>query len=570
MNTITTNGTTPALFVNTIVFNNGEKVDINKNDIVVFVGPNNSGKSQSLKDIYACINNQHRKVVINDVSLTFQNSDNDLAFIERCSAHSKNPSSGYIYSGMNYYIYPYHLENNRLVSAHLQDLSNFFINELKTDNRLSIVYPPNILNENESPTHPIHSVKAFPPIRERLSKFFHKAFGKSLIPGFDSMNIPLYIGDPIKIEDTYDDEQVRQEEYKRRLQQLPVLHEQGDGMRSSTGILLHLLLPNYSCFLIDEPESFLHPPQARILGQIFSEALSDDKQVFISTHSQEFLKGLISSCPNRVKIIRITRNDNTNNIKLLDNGQLNDIWKDSLLRYSNIIDSVFHESTIVCESDSDCKLYSIILDCIKAEEGKPNSTLFIHCGGKQRLPMVATALKTLGVNFRIIPDLDILNDSNLIKLLYEICGGQWSTIEKKYNVIADGARSLDKPTSIKEQRERIEEILSEFEKDGIKDLNKKQLDKLKKSIFEHKGWSMIKKSGIRALPNGDAQEAIDSLNTALQQAGIHIPLVGELENFIPKVGGHGPSWVEDVLDKYPDLNDGVYEDVKQFIKTMNI
>ena len=177
--------------------------------------------------------------------------------------------------------------------------------------------------------------------------------------------------------------------------------------------------------------------------------------MFLSTHSHEFLKGLISSCPNRVKIIRITRNDNTNNIKLLDNGQLNDIWKDSLLRYSNIIDSVFHESTIVCESDSDCKLYSIILDCIKAEEGKPNSTLFIHCGGKQRLPMVATALKTLGVNFRIIPDLDILNDSNLIKLLYEICGGQWSTIEKKYYVIADGARSLDKPTSIKVQRVRI-------------------------------------------------------------------------------------------------------------------
>ena len=177
MNTITTNGTTPALFVNTIVFNNGEKVDINKNDIVVFVGPNNSGKSQSLKDIYACINNQHRKVVINDVSLTFQNSDNDLAFIERCSAHSKNPSSGYIYSGMNYYIYPYHLENNRLVSAHLQDLSNFFINELKTDNRLSIVYPPNILNENESPTHPIHSVKAFPPIEKDFQNFFIKRLG---------------------------------------------------------------------------------------------------------------------------------------------------------------------------------------------------------------------------------------------------------------------------------------------------------------------------------------------------------------------------------------------------------
>lgn len=570
MNITTAEGSTPALFVNSITFNNGETISINKNDIVVFVGPNNAGKSQSLKDIYACITNQHRKIVIKDVNLIFQNSENDVAFIESCSAHSKNPSSGYVYSGMNYYIYPYHIENNRLLSQHLRDLSKFFINELKTDNRLSIVYPPNILSDNESPTHPIHSVKAFPVIRERLSKFFHKAFGQSLIPGFDSMNIPLYIGDPIKIEGTYDDEQVRQEEYKRRLQQLPVLHEQGDGMRSFTGILLHLLLPNYSCFMIDEPESFLHPPQARILGQIFSEALSNDKQVFISTHSQDFLNGLISSCPERVKIIRITRSGDNNIIKILDNVQLNRIWKDSLLRYSNIMDSLFHESTVVCESDSDCRLYSIILDYIKTGEGKPNSTLFVHCGGKQRLPLVATALKTLGVDFRIIPDLDILNNPDLIKLLYEICGGLWTTIEKKYNVVAAGAKSLDKPTSLEEQRERIEKVLSEFENNGVKDLSRKQLDELKRTIFEHKGWSKIKKAGISALPNGDAQEAIIALDEALQHIGIYLPLVGELENFIPTVGGHGPSWVENVINKYPDLDSVVYDKVKQFIKTMNL
>lgn len=570
MDIITKEGETPALFVNSITFNNGETIKINKNDIVVFVGPNNAGKSQSLKDIYACIANQHHKIVIKDIDLTFQNSDNDVAFIESCSAQSKNPTSGYIYSGINYHIYPYHLDNNRLVSGYIHDLSSFFVNELKTDDRLSIVYPPSILNENASPTHPIHSVKTFPKIREKLSMFFHKAFGQSLIPGFDSMNIPLYIGDPIRIEGSYEDEQVRQEEYKRRLQQLPMLHEQGDGMRSFTGILLHLLLPNYSCFLIDEPESFLHPPQARILGQIFNEALSDNKQVFISTHSQDLLKGLISSSPNRVKIIRITRDKNTNNIKLLDNNKLNDIWKDSLLRYSNIMDSVFHESTVVCESDSDCRLYSIILDHIKTQEGKPNSTLFIHCGGKQRLPMVAKALKSLGVEFRIIPDLDILNEVNLIKLLYETCDGEWTTIEKKYNIIVAGVKSLDKPTSLKEQRERLEKILLKFEEEGTKDLNKKQLEELKKSIFEQKGWSIIKKSGITALPNGEPQEAIRIIDTELQKAGINLPLIGELENFIPTVGGHGPSWVENVFNRYPDLDDKIYENVKNFIANLNI
>ena len=377
MNITTVEGNTPALFVNSIKFNNGETININKNDIVVFVGPNNAGKSQSLKDIYACIKNQHRKVVIKDVDITFQNSENDVAFIEGCSAKSKDPNSGFIYSGINYHIWPYHLENNKLISSNCLDISSFFITELRTDNRLSIVNPPNILREDESPTHPIHNVKAFPPIREMLSNFFRKAFGQSLILGFDSLNIPLYIGNPIKLEGNFVDEQNRQEEYKRRLQQLPMLHEQGDGMRSFAGILLYLLLPNYSCFIIDEPESFLHPPQARILGQIFSEALSDDKQAFISTHSQDFLKGLINSYSSRVKIVRVTRNGDINMIKVLDNEKLSSIWKDSLLRYSNIVDSVFHESTIVCESDSDCRLYSIILDHIKTGEEKPNSTLLL-------------------------------------------------------------------------------------------------------------------------------------------------------------------------------------------------
>ena len=40
--------------------------------------------------------------------------------------------------------------------------------------------------------------------------FFHKPFRQSLITGFESMTIPLYIGVPIRIEVSYEDEQVRQ------------------------------------------------------------------------------------------------------------------------------------------------------------------------------------------------------------------------------------------------------------------------------------------------------------------------------------------------------------------------
>lgn len=39
-------------YISKLVFNNGEQLDIAEDDIVIFVGPNNAGKSQSLKDIY--------------------------------------------------------------------------------------------------------------------------------------------------------------------------------------------------------------------------------------------------------------------------------------------------------------------------------------------------------------------------------------------------------------------------------------------------------------------------------------------------------------------------------------
>ena len=37
--------------VSRIIFNNGRNLDVSPSDIVVFVGPNNVGKSQTLKDI---------------------------------------------------------------------------------------------------------------------------------------------------------------------------------------------------------------------------------------------------------------------------------------------------------------------------------------------------------------------------------------------------------------------------------------------------------------------------------------------------------------------------------------
>jgi len=56
------------------------------------------------------------------------------------------------------------------------------------------------------------------------------------------------------------------------------------------------------------------------------------------------------------------------------------------------------------------------------------------------------------------------------------------------------------------------------------------------------------------------------MDNLLNSAGIFIVPVGELECFIKEVGGHGPEWTNTVLEKYPDLDNEVYDEIKSFVK----
>lgn len=68
-------------YISKITFNNGKDVDINKNDIIIFVGPNNAGKSQSLKDIYALSAETAQTTVISNIKIEKYKS-NLVSFLE--------------------------------------------------------------------------------------------------------------------------------------------------------------------------------------------------------------------------------------------------------------------------------------------------------------------------------------------------------------------------------------------------------------------------------------------------------------------------------------------------------
>lgn len=554
-------------YISKIHFNDGTDVDIQQNDIVIFVGPNNAGKSQSLKDIYTLASEKQQTTVVTDI--TIKKSSTNIKDLLDSIAPKEFQGSSTLYNVLGHaFYYNKGTDDLFLSEPYFNVFLNLFVANLDTAARLTICNPPDSITRKSPKYHPIHYAAFDSKYRKWLSNNFKRAFGIEITPNIlNGATIPLCMGPPVILNDEYDDEQSRQEDFASKLETYKQVQNQGDGIKSFTGILLYLMLDYFCTYLIDEPESFLHPPQARIMGQTIGHRLSNQQQCFISTHSEEIIKGLLESAPQRIKIIRITRKDDTNCFAVLNNEKFKEIWNAPLLKHSNIMSSLFHKSVVLCESDSDCRMYSIIESHLKQLSEKYSETLFIHCGGKHRMAKIASALQSLKIDVRLISDIDVLNDESVFKGIVESFGIDWRKIKSDYNKIVANLHSPNERINRNQAKIGIDQIINSSK---AQDLSNRELKEIRNVIKTTSKWDSIKSAGVNAIPPGDATSAFKQLDLILQENGIYIVPVGELECFIKTIGGHGPEWTNRVLETYPSIDDPVYEQIKSFIAKINL
>ncbi len=72
------------VWINEMEFNDGTKMNFGKNDITVFVGPNNAGKSASLKEAAKLLRNKNQKcIILKAISIENEGDENTLfSFID--------------------------------------------------------------------------------------------------------------------------------------------------------------------------------------------------------------------------------------------------------------------------------------------------------------------------------------------------------------------------------------------------------------------------------------------------------------------------------------------------------
>lgn len=553
--------------VSQITFSDGNKIAIEKTGIVVLVGPNNSGKSVALRDIHQFLNVKNGQcTVVKDIEIEKEGGEDDLFKFLRSSSKAEYRSSHVrpFYKGYQFDMYEQNAEEYwRNYKNGLNQLTQVFVSFLDTQSRLSIVGPAmDIPFQREFAQHPIHFLQRDELLAQRISKYFKQAFGSDLIINWGAgSEVPLHIGDRPIFESGEDRVSPG---YVEKIEKLPTLHTQGDGMKSFMGILLNTIIDHKSIFLIDEPESFLHPPQARLLGKIIAEDLPENRQLFLSTHNEDFLKGLLEGSKNNLQIIRIERSGNINRVCELNNEDIKKTWSDPLLRYSNILSGLFHKKVIICESDSDCRFYSAVFNSIHEKENKTiPDVLFVHCGGKHRIPVAVKALKKLNVPTSVIVDFDILNDKNPLGKIIKEIGGDWNLIEAKWKLVKKSIDSKKSEIEKQELREKINKIFDGISENILTDDKLKEINGLLKKASP---WSYAKESGKLFIPSGNPTQAFDELNKKLNEMGVFIVEVGELEGFEKSIGNHGPKWVNEVLEKKDLATDPNLEAARKFIQ----
>lgn len=555
------------VWISEIEFNDGSKIPLDKNDIIIFVGPNNAGKSASLKEAGKLLRTREAVcTVLRDISIEKEGDYASLlSFIESHSQkYLSSDNTTPHYKGYGYDIYSLHIERSwKNYKNGLEYVHGFFINNISTEARLTAANPAKSIKiTSEPPSHPIHFLQKSDELEKTFSDYFEQAFGMDLIVHRNAGGeVPLYVG---KKPETREGEDRLSVSYQIKLEKLDLLHEQGDGMRSFVGVLLDVFISNHSILFIDEPEAFLHPPQARLMGKMIARDLPPERQIFLATHSGDFLKGLLDANRGNLKIIRIQRQGTLNRVNVIDSKDIKSIWSDSLLRHSNVLDGLFHSKVIVCESDSDCRFYSAILSAVYEDKGfiSPD-ILFIHCGGKHRMPSVIRSLKKLDVDVRVIVDFDILNDTNPLKPIYEEFGGTWIDIEKDCRIIKD---SIDKKRPELERDIIKTQIISILDKsDRI--VPKGAISEIEKILKKASPWSHAKEGGKSFVPSGDPTRAYERVQIELREKGLFIVEVGQLESFCKSIGNHGPKWVNDVMEK--DLKtDKELEGARNFIQSV--
>lgn len=518
--------------------------------VTVFVGPNNAGKSKVLQELlrYCTEGTQNVTDVILD-NVTFEPFTPEAAE-ERVRSITLVPR-------VNETLQPDHVivgkRNHRLnvprqtlcerladPNASRNQFCQWYLgyNTLMLTglNRINLVNPQPAGDLLEPPTTSMQVLFRDNAKRAAVRRIIHDAFQLFLIVDPSRLGeLRLRLAD--RAPATELEERGIHDDALRYQSSAMSIERASDGVKALTGIITETVAGDPSILLIDEPEAFLHPALASLLGKEMALAASTaGKRLFVSTHSANFIMGCIQSGA-AVNIVRLTYRGGAATARLLPNEDILRLMRNPLLRSTGVLAGLFYESVVVTESDTDRAFYQEINERLlryKPEFGIPNC-LFVNAQNKQTVRTIIKPLRELGIPTVGIVDVDVVKDGGVV----------WT----------------------------------EFLRSGfVPEIEQAPLGAIRAAVnrkFEETGRDMKRDGGV-ALLNPEDREAANNLFDRLSQYGLFVVRGGEIEHWLPLLDatGHGPTWLIDIFEKMGEdpVSEGYLkpgeDDVWEFIRTI--
>lgn len=420
-------------------------IGITDPEVVLLVGPNNSGKSLALREIENwCIGkNEARKVVDQlDVELP-DTADAAIELFEPFKAEppqNQTTPVDHIWVGS-----PTFRQGQPVIHVQisLATFRNWFDHAPNRDHartQLTLLYTVRLDGRTRfalSDPKPAGDLQSHPqnhlwalfqndPAREKVRSLTSEAFGLHFIvdaTGMTQFRVRMSSRPPVNKAE----EQALDAAARAFHQRAPLASELSDGIQAFTGLVSAVMSLPHRILLIDEPEAFLHPPLARRLGRNLCD-LSKERgaTLLVATHSAEFVMGCIESGA-AVQILRLTFENPRATTRLLSTGQLRVLMNDPLLRSAQALRGLFHRGVVVTEADKDRAFYEEINYRLQVASRGVSDTLFMNAQNWQTIPRLVRPLRTIGIAAAAIMDLDVLEQEQSWHAIYDMIGADAPT-----------------------------------------------------------------------------------------------------------------------------------------------
>jgi predicted ATPase/DNA-binding transcriptional MerR regulator len=571
--------------LNSITMNDGTVVCPGK--LTVLIGPNNSGKSCVLKEIVARVTAPRvaQGRIVSAVDINYPSSIEELnaAYgVER----QKDDDGRWYFRTLNSELNEEHWMADPTWPMHPHQWLRWKIDDFK--NSFALQFGPamvaylttqarlNLVQEGKSAARDGQARSLLQTLYnagssggKNLSELVKRAFSQEVALDFTAPTSLL-----LRVADDFSQIPADPRDARPLMQKFERLDEQGDGIRSFVGIIVALSIIKRGLFVIDEPEAFLHPPQAFRIGSFIADQVTKPRQIVIATHSVDVLRGILMQTDD-VNIVRIDRVGNTNTFRQLDAKSLKEIIKNPLLSSARVLDGLFYSAAVVVEADSDARFYHAA--SLKRE---PNLDLhFVNADNKQTVPGIVKLYRDMGVRAAGIVDFDVLNDRAELGKSLQTLGLSTAEIQALLNeqqLIAQATKELPSTERLNQVRQKLDEISGNIdqlrkkvfstpeEEQREKDSLLKQLEGRFRELAETtKPWKALKQSGIATL----------SLEAGAAFARISNACAGELESTLADLGipwtTDKKGWIAKALKLIPSLQPDDSKSPWNFLKKVH-